>query len=209
MSNVPMFQFLKEYGLILLGASSEMIVPGRIVTRRMARPIAYLKNLLEGTQDEWPTMSINADLPYQVVWDNDLTGKTSLKVPGILTVTGGLKQAAKGTFTISAVRSSVFDKKRMDLDEVRLQIRVAEWGKNPKTKPLYKRVKGHVVAQSTWFASEFTLELEAPKGVDLSATVPVEKITVDGGGEIQWTNKTTLKVKGNERVPFAIQGWVI
>ncbi len=209
MSGIPMFQFLKEYGLIQLGASSEMIVPGRVVTRKIARPIAYLKNLLEGTQDEWPTMSINADLPYQVVWDNDLTGKTSLKIPGVLSVAGGLKKVAKGTFTISKVRSCVFDRKRMDLDEVRLQLRVDQWCRDPKMKPLYRRVKGHIVVQSTWYASEFSLELEAPHGVDLSVSVPVKKITVDGGGEIKWTNKTTLKVRGSGRVPFAIQGWVI
>jgi len=209
MSNVPMLQFLKEYGLIQLGASSEMIVPGRVVTRKIARPIAYLKNLLECTQDEWPTMSVNANLPYQVVWDNDLTGKSSLRVPGILTVAGGLRKAARGTFTISKVHSCVFDKKRMDLDEVRLQLRVDEWGRNPDVKPLFRRIRGQMVVQSTWFASEFTLELEAPHGVDMSVAVPVKKITVDGGGEIKWTDKTTLNVKGSDRVPFAIQGWVI
>jgi len=209
MSKVPMLQFLRNYGLIQLGASNETIVPGRIVTRKTAKPIAYLKNLLEGTLDEWPTQSVNANLPFRVVWDNDLTGKSSLKIPGILTVGGGLKRAAKGTFKISQVHSCVYDKQRMDLDEVRLQVRVNEWRKDPKSKPLYKRIKGKLVVQSTWYASEFTLELDAPSGIDLSAEVPVKKIAVDGGGEFKWTTKTTLKVKGSDRVPFAIQGWII
>lgn len=209
MANVPMMQFLGEYGLVQLGASSEMIVPGRVIARKAGRPIAYLKNVLEGTQDEWPTLLVNANLPYQVVWDNDLTGRSSLRIPGILTVAGGLAKAARGTFTISQVHSCVFDRKRMDLDEVRLQLRVDEWCKDPKAKPLYRRIRGQMVVQSTWYASEFTLELEAPGGVDLSATVPVKKITVDGGGEVKWTSKTTLKVKGSDKVPFAIQGWVI
>ena len=97
----------------------------------------------------------------------------------------------------------------MDLDEVRLQLRVDEWCKDPKVKLLYRRIRGQMVVQSTWYASEFTLELEAPHDVDLSAAVPVKNITVGGGGVIKWTNKTTLSVKGSDRVPFAIQGWVV
>jgi hypothetical protein len=207
MAGVPMLQFLNQYGLIQLGASHELIVPGRIVTKKVARPVAYLKNLLEGTSDEWPTRLIRATLPDQLVWDSDLTGKASLKIPGIITIGGGLRRAAKGRFSVSQVHARVFS--LLELDEVNLRVRVEQWRRNPRAKPLYKRVKGKTVVQSTWYASELTLHLEAPREIDMSAKVPVKKITVAGEGEFKWTSKTTLKIKGNDKVPFAIQGWII
>jgi hypothetical protein len=207
--NVPILQFLRQYGLIQLGASYELIVPGRIVTPKVARPIAYLKNLFEGTNDEWPTELIDANLPYQVVWENDLAGKVSLKIPGIITIGGGLKNAAKGTFSVSQVHARVFDRQRQDLQEMNLCVRLDEWRKRPSAKNLYKRVRRRLVVQSTWYTSELTLELEAPGGVDMSAEVPVNQIKVSGEGKFEWTSKTALNVKGNDKVPFAIQGWKI
>ena len=183
MASVPMLQFLNQYGLIQLGASHELIVPGRIVTKKVARPVAYLKNLLEGTSDEWPTKLIKATLPDQVVWDIDLRGKASLKIPGIITIGGGLRRAAKGTFSVSQVHARVFS--LLELDEVNLRVRVEEWRGNPEAKRLYRQVRGKIVVQSTWYASELTLDLEAPRELDMSAEVPIKNITVAGEGEFK------------------------
>ncbi|OGN93485.1 MAG: hypothetical protein A2Z75_00665 [Chloroflexi bacterium RBG_13_50_10] len=206
---VPVLQFLSKYGLIQLGASHELIVPGAVVTPKVAKRIAYLKDLLEGTNDEWPTELIEAKIPDEVVWENDLKGKVSLRIPGIITIGGGLKNATKGTFSVSEVHTRVFDKRRHDLQELNLCVKADKWRKEPGAKPLYKHVRHKLVVQSTWYASELTLDLKAPGGVDLSAEVPVHQIKVAGEGQSEWTSKTTLKIKGNDKVPFAIQAWEI
>ena len=53
------------------------------------------------------------------------------------------------------------------------------------------------------------MELEAAGEIDVSAEVPIKKIMVAGQGELKWTSKATLKVRGNGKVPSAIQGWII
>ena len=209
MAGVPILQFLENLGLIQLGASHEFIVPGRVVTNKVARPIAYLRNLLEGTNDEWPTTLIDGSLPDHVVWESDLRGKSSLKIPGIVNIGGGLEKAVKGTFSISQVHARVYDKNRRDLEEANLKVQVEKWRMEPESRQLYKQVKGRIAVQSTWYAAELTLDLEAPRGIDMSAEVPVKKIKVAGEGRFEWTSKTSLKINGSDKVPFAIQGWKI
>ena len=86
---------------------------------------------------------------------------------------------------------------------------MAQWKKSPGNKQLFQKLKGKVVIQSAWYASELTLALAAARGVDLSVEVPVDKILVAGTGTVNWSGKTTLKITGNDKVPFAIQGWEI
>jgi len=209
MTGLEMSQFLKEYGLILVGASNETIVPGAILDpdRGYAR-IAYLKNQLEGTNDEWRTQMVEGHVSDNVVWDRSLKGKASLKIEGLIGIGGGLGKADKGTFSISTVKTRVFVDQ--GLEEIPLRARVQTWSQDPNSKVAYKLIHHKSVVQSTWYASEFTLEFDTARNVDVSADVKkISNVPVVAGGSAEWEGKNRLKVTGNDRVPFAIRAWKI
>jgi hypothetical protein len=203
-------QFLRGYDrLVLVGASHEYILPGIIISKTRAQLVAKLEYLLDGTNDKWLTKLIEADLPDEVIWDNNLKGKSSLKIPGIVNISGGLTKADKGTVTIGKVHSRQFDINRPDLMELSLRERIKKWRKSsPEAKRMYRRIKGKRLICASWYATEIVLKLEAPRAVDLQAEIKA-KIQADGGGQVEWVDKTSLKIAGNDKVPFAIQYWEI
>jgi hypothetical protein len=206
MANVPMPQVLRRWGLLLLGASSEEIVPGVVLDRRTFQRIAYLKNLLEGSEDLWPTQLIDGHIPDVVQWERSLRGRASLVIPGVIAIRGGLGPATGGRFSISQVATRVL--RSQYLDDVRLQVRLEEWAQERSNRRYHRRIRRNLFVESTWYAQEYTLELLGTRGADLEAEV-AENINVGAGASAEWASGTTVRVTGNTRVPFAVRRWVI
>jgi hypothetical protein len=217
MARVPLQQFLREYGLLCLGASNMTYVPGSIVDReKKFRNIGYLKNVLEGTENEWPTELVEGHIPDSVEWGKSLKGRASLSIPGVIDIGGGLSEVAGGKFHITGVKTRVLE--GQNLSAIRLQLAVYQWLQEWRALPqgpernlqqrLWRSIRGTLVVQSTWFAAEYSLDFDASGGADIKAETE-GNVNVGAGADYEWTTRTRLKVTGNDRVPFAMRWWRI
>ncbi|MBM3473115.1 MAG: hypothetical protein FJX75_07615 [Armatimonadetes bacterium] len=206
MASLPMQQVLRKYGLRLLPISDEGVVPGIVCARKRLQPKASLEQILEGKTGVWPTRLVQGLIVDNVVWEKSLSGKGSLNIPGIIDIGGGLSGAQKGTFSISKVTTRQLDSAA--LMEASLRVRLNEWRAQPGHRPMWRQIDDELFVESIWFCEEYSLDLATGSGANLKAEV-AGNITVGGDAEVKWTSTTTLKVKGNTKVPFAVRVWQI
>jgi len=197
-------QVLREWGLRLLGASSEEIIPGAVLNPdRGFQREWYLRHALDGSTEEWPTKLCDGVIA-NVDWERSLGGKASLRIPGIVTIGGGLQRAQKGSFHINEVKTRIFT--LPELDDIPLQLRVRDWHSDPANLPKWRKLRGKWFVESTWYATDYLLELKGASGADIQAEVAGD-ITVGLGADVEWVNARTIRVTGNTSVPFAIRYW--
>jgi hypothetical protein len=195
-------QFLGKYGLTLLPVGIETTVPGDILKRerRGYYPYAKMKKVADNDLN-WNVGWTGANITEEKVSRTlSLNGKYSLKTMGV-NINGGLSKAKSATYTISGVKA----KKLVELTTMEVE-QFLDTIKNKKSA--WKKIKGKEFVELTFYATEFTIDFEVDRGIDLKAEV-AQKISHEASAKVEWTTKTSLRIASNDNIPFGFKGFRI
>ena len=195
-------QYLKRHGLLLVFNSNEAIVPGLILERQGSSffKLDALDQILDDTGISWKTKLLKADLPDTIEGRKKVEGNGSLKLP-FLDIKGGLRRNSTVDFSIGTVHLREFTDNRLRLwNPLRRKLRQIK-KKDPGT---WKDIKGQYLVMSTWYASEYRINLGRARGGELSAGFQ-KKIKVETGAKMAVDRSHKIvNVKGTKKIPFAI-----
>ncbi len=201
---LPFKEFRKRYGIVLLFASIESIIPGDLFEKRKIGfyRVAHAKDFLGGLPKRYTNRLENANIVYgEIEHEMNLGGKSNLSLLGLV-VGGGLKKAKKARFKILGVKARVFHPAKAqsplrilgDLQALR------------KNKSLWKLINNKWMAYYVWYATDFKIDFSITSGVDLRTEVGDN---IDVGGSYIWKGRSSLLITKNDTVPFGITAWRI
>jgi len=200
-------QYLKDNGLMLLLASDAKFLPGLIVEKQGPGgfwPVDRLQRLFKGDDLCWDVERIEADLPDSVSGRKAVDASGKLELPFLsIGADAGLKGNSTVDFKIGAVRERVFASEELAL-WAPLSRRLARLRRERPSD--WERVKGRWVVMSTWYATEYTLDLGRALAGEIDASFR-RHIAVGTGAKLALESGTRIVcVSGNDRVPFAFHG---
>lgn len=204
MANLPFPQFLQRYGITMLFASDEGVIPGTILEKRKQGYFAAgrLDQVFKDPPPAWDTQLQAANLVYGTVQRSlTLGGKASLNEFGI-NIGGGLANARSVDFFISGVKCRVF----ANQSKITLIPRLQELRKT--NKALWKLVNNNYIADFTYYATEVTAQFTVEGNADLRAEIE-QKISISAGAEIAWKSKSKFVISNNDKIPFGFSGWIV
>ncbi len=197
-------QYLKKHGLYVFIAANETYLPGIILERRGGGfwPFDNLKNILGPKNLIWTTKVVQADMPDAIAGKRKVGIGGKLTLP-FLSIDGGLESNRFVDFKIGAVHQCIFEDTKLRYWNP-LSRRLKRLKKNDRD--VWDSIKGHYLVLSTWYATEYSVDLgRALKG---SLGVDIKKIkSPKVGADLTISPSVKIvNVSNNTKVPFAFHG---
>lgn len=204
MASMRFPQYLKKHGLYMFMAVNETYLPGSILERQGQGfwPHDELKKILKVPTLSWQTQIVMANIPGAIEGKSKVGAHGELKLP-FLTIKGGLQHKRFVDFSIGAVRQCIFKE-----DDLRLWNPLSRRLKKlEKEKPeVWNSIKGRYLVRSTWYATEYKVNLGRAWTSELGAKLKQE-IFPYAGATVDINPETKIvDVSGNFIVPFAFHG---
>lgn len=197
-------QYLRRHGLYMFLVANKKYLPGLILRREGQAFWEHdeLRGLLKQATLTWQTELVEANIPDVIKGKSKVGAHGELKLP-FLSIQGGLEKNHFVDFSIGAVRQCIFKEKKL-----RYWNRLSKLLKKLKNEDpdVWSSIKGHYLVLSTWYATEYSVNLgrawKGKLGADLKRKFFPKvgaKVNID-------PNKKIVNVSGNFMVPFAFHG---
>jgi hypothetical protein len=204
-------QFLKRFGIQLLGVANTDVAPGEVVdkAKKGFMPQGHLQEILTSQPSAfWDTEFNRANMVYGTVERTfSLAGRASLTEMGVQ-ISGGLRSAKSVTFSITGVNARTFingpgHASMFSLVPLVNHLKEAD-------RPRWKLVNGKWIVTETYYATEATVSFQTSGGVNLKAQVDeAGGVQAGGDGKVEWTSKKSFTITQNDGVPFGFRGWKV
>jgi hypothetical protein len=204
-------QFLKRFGIQLLGVANTDVAPGEVVdkARKGFMPQGHLQEILSSQPSAfWDTELNRANMIYGTVERTlSLDGSASLTEMGVQ-ISGGLKSAKSVTFSITGVNARTFVNGPGHASMFSLVPLINALKGTDRSK--WKMVNGKWIVTETYYATQAAVSFQTSGGVNLKAQVEeAGGVRAGGGGQVEWTSNKAFTMTQNDGVPFGFRGWKV
>jgi hypothetical protein len=197
-------QYLKRHGLYVFIAANETYLPGIILNRTGDGfwPLDDLKDIFEQNNLSWATKLVEADIP------DVIAGKSKVGIGGKLTlpflsIDGGLENNRFVDFKIGAVHQCIFQDRRLrNWNPLKRRLQSLK----ESDKNAWDSIKGHYIVLSTWYATEYSVDLGRALKGQLDVDIKKIKAPKVGTDLTIAPNAKIVNVSKNSTVPFAFHG---
>jgi len=202
--NIEKYIERKIDGLNVLRFSNPLYIPGAIIDQgENDLRVGHIKDIIKDVPDDhWAVDK----MPGNLLVEESIVGNTKIGAGANFLGVFNFKSSIKTGYDLDYEISEIVCSEFLTSSQVTLELKLNQIEKNDRET--WKVLKGRTLITVAFYAKTFNLTFK--RSGKISAKAEVEKdINVNGDVNIEWKTEGSVKISGNELVPFGVRGFKI